>query len=119
MSLLNVFYFLFGLFLLNIVLYLFLLNRVMHLLKVKYSEKYKDLREPSLIYDLQNPFKQIRFLRFVFSKDQIFTADGELRRLRTITLTLSYFTIGIFFVLIILFFYFYLSGHPDFQYQGG
>lgn len=89
-------------------LYFLFLIRIFNLLKKNYPDKYKELGEPSLWWN-NSPRNGVRVLRFLFSKDPIFSTDEELLKSKRFALFLLYAAMTIFVVLIILFFLFYLS----------
>lgn len=96
------------------VLYFFSLRKLFHLLKNKYPEKFTELGEPSLWWN-NSPRNGIRIIRFLSSKDPLFSTDAELSRIRTFAVVFLCLGITIFIALFILFALFFFSGYKEFQ----
>jgi len=113
-SLINVFYFFFVLdFVIN-AFYFYFLRKLLKLLKENYFEKFKELGEPSLWWN-NSPRNTIRVLKFVFSKDPVFSSDINLSKTRNLVRIFLITGIVDFILLFILFWSFFLAGYQEFR----
>lgn len=94
--------------------YFFFLRKLFNLLKNKYPEKFKELGEPSLWWN-NSPRNGMRVLRFISSKDPLFSSDNELFKTRTFAVVFLCLYITIFITLLMLFFLFFFAGYKEFQ----
>ncbi len=87
-----------------IAFYFYFLRKVFILLKNNYPEKFKELGEPSLWWN-NSPRNGINVVRFIGSKDPLFSTDTELRKTKNLALIFLYLGIIIFIILICIVFF--------------
>lgn len=97
----------------NTAFYFFSLRRLFNLLKEKYPDKFKELGEPSLWWN-NSPGNGIRVLRFISSKDPIFSTDKELLTTRNFASFLLYAGMAILILLLVLFSLSFFGSYREF-----
>ena len=94
--------------------YFYFLWRLFKYLKENHPEKFKELGEPSLWWN-NSPRNGIRIMKFLFSKDLIFSRNINLSKNRSYARFFLVVGIADFILLFILFWSFFLAGYQEFK----